>query len=236
MAWRSDEVSIEKITERAFDLTVNGQNVPGVYWRPKSGNANRIALLGHGGSTHKKVEYVQLVATLLAQRGIASMAIDGPGHGERASGSEVRSTEGFSDIWNAGGGTQGIVADWHAALNFIEAEEGVRPACWWGLSMGTMMGLPVTASDTRIRVALLGLMGIWGPNGDDLKRLAPEVLCPVRFLVQWDDEIVPREACLELYDALGSEKKTLHANPGIHTAVPQTEIAGSVEYLDRYLK
>tara|TARA_Y100000758_G_scaffold138291_1_gene97833 strand:- start:3660 stop:4370 length:711 start_codon:yes stop_codon:yes gene_type:complete len=236
MTWRSDEVSNEGITEREFDLTVNGQNVPGVYWRPNSGEANRIALLGHGGSTHKKVEYIQLVARLLAQRGIAAMAIDGPGHGERASGIEVQSAEGFSDIWNAGGGTEGIVADWHAALDFIESEEGVRPACWWGLSMGTMMGLPVTASDSRIRVALLGLMGTWGPNGDDLKRLAPNVLCPVRFLVQWDDEIVPRNTCLELYDALGSEKKTLHANPGIHTAVPQAEISGSVEYLDRYLK
>ena len=236
MTWRSDEVSNEGITEREFDLTVNGQNVPGVYWRPNSGEANRIALLGHGGSTHKKVEYIQLVARLLAQRGIAAMAIDGPGHGERASGVEVQGSDGFADTWNAGGGTEGIVADWRAALDFIEAEEGVRPACWWGLSMGTMMGLPVTASDSRIRVALLGLMGTWGPNGDDLKRLAPNVLCPVRFLVQWDDEIVPRNTCLELYDALGSEKKTLHANPGIHTAVPQTEISGSVEYLDRYLK
>ena len=236
MTWRNDEVSNEAITEREFHLTVNGQNVPGVYWRPKGGDANRVALLGHGGSTHKKVEYLQLVAKLLAERGIAAMAIDGPGHGERASGVEVQSSDGFADIWNAGGGTEGIVADWQAALDFIEAEEGVRPACWWGLSMGTMMGLPVTASDSRISVALLGLMGTWGPNGDDLKRLAPDVLCPVRFLVQWDDEIVPRNTCLELYDALGSEKKTLHANPGIHTAVPQTEISGSVEYLDRYLK
>ena len=236
MTWRNDAVSNEAITEREFDLTVNGQNVPGVYWRPKGGDANRVALLGHGGSTHKKVEYIQLVAKLLAERGIASIAIDGPGHGERASGVEVQSSGGFADIWNAGGGTEGIVDDWQAALDFLEAEEGVRPACWWGLSMGTMMGLPVTASDSRIRVALLGLMGTWGPNGDDLKRLAPDVLCPVRFLLQWDDEIVPRNTCLELYDALGSEKKTLHANPGIHTAVPQTEISGSVEYLDRYLK
>ena len=236
MTWRNDAVSTEAITEREFDLTVNGQNVPGVYWRPTGGDADRVALLGHGGSTHKKVEYIQLVAKLLAERGIASIAIDGPGHGERASGVEVQSSDGFADIWNGGGGTEGIVADWQAALNFIEAEEGVRPACWWGLSMGTMMGLPVTASDSRIRVALLGLMGTWGPNGDDLKRLAPDVLCPVRFLVQWDDEIVPRNTCLQLYDALGSEKKTLHANPGIHTAVPQTEISGSVEYLDRYLK
>ena len=236
MAWRSNTIIKNGITEREFDLSVNGQNVPGVYWRPEKNDASRIALLGHGGSTHKKVEYIQLVATMLVERGIAAMAIDGPGHGERASENRIQSPDGFADIWNEGGGTDGIMADWKAALDFIESEEGTRPACWWGLSMGTMMGLPVTATDSRIRVALLGLMGTWGPNGEDLKRLAPNVSCPVRFLVQWDDDIIPRDSCLELFDVLGSEKKTLHANPGIHTAVPQAEIASSVEYLDRYLK
>jgi len=96
--------------------------------------------------------------------------------------------------------------------------------------------LPVTATDDRVRVALLGLMGAWGPNGDDLLRMAPEVSCPVRFLVQWDDEIVPRDACLELFGALGTRKKSLHGNPGAHRAVPQFEVNASVEYLDRHLK
>ena len=101
--------------------------------------------------------------------------------------------------------------------------------------MGTMMGLPVCASDARIRVALLGLMGVAGPNGDDLERLAPQLACPVQFLVQWDDEIVPRAAALELFGLLGSAKKTLHANPGPHIAVPAFEVTASVDYLDHHL-
>ncbi len=129
-----------------------------------------------------------------------------------------------------------MLADWRAALDFIEAEEGAKLTGWWGLSMGTMMGLPVTATDDRIRIALLGLMGTWGPNADDLIRLAPEVTCPVRFLMQWDDEIVPRDACLDLYGMLGSVKKTLHANPGAHQAVPRFEFQASADYLDRYLR
>ena len=47
--------------------------------------------------------------------------------------------------------------------------------------------------------------------------LAPKVSCPVRFLVQWDDEIVPRDACLELFTAIGTSEKTLHGNPGMLT-------------------
>ncbi len=101
--------------------------------------------------------------------------------------------------------------------------------------MGTMMGLPVAASDPRIKVALLGLMGSWGPDADLLVEMAPQVSCPVRFLVQWDDEVVPRNACLELYDKLGSKKKTLHANPGPHSSVPQFESVASVDYLDRFV-
>ena len=41
------------------------------------------SLLGHGGTTHKKADYIMVVAGLLAGKGIASLAIDGPGHGDR---------------------------------------------------------------------------------------------------------------------------------------------------------
>ena len=107
-----------------------------------------------------------------------------------------------------------MIADWAAALDFIEAEEGARPTGWWGLSMGTMMGLPVTASDKRIKVALLGLMGNWGPNADDLVRLAPQVNCPVRFLLQWDDEIVPLDAGTRAVRQAGHQRQNVARKPG----------------------
>ena len=64
-------------------------------------------------------------------------------------------------------------------------------------------------------------------------RRSSPALCS--FLVQWDDEIVPRAAALELFGLLGSAKKTLHANPGPHIAVPAFEVASSVDYLDHHL-
>ncbi|HJN48905.1 MAG: alpha/beta fold hydrolase [Pseudomonadales bacterium] len=236
MSWNNKNVSHDGVEERGFELQVNKQTIPGVYWTPSDKKADRLVLLGHGGSTHKKVDYIENLAFAFSNRGIAAMAIDGPGHGERAKGGATDDPDSFAKVWRAGGGNDGMLADWKAALDFIEAEEGARPTGWWGLSMGTMMGLPVTATDSRIRIALLGLMGTWGPNKDDLTRLASEVTCPVRFLVQWDDEIVPRDACLELYDALGTRKKTLHGNPGKHQQVPEFEVDGSVDYLDRYLR
>ena len=202
---------------------------------PANGTAGRLVLLGHGGRTDKRAEYIVQVASLLAARGIATMAIDGPGHGDRATSEFTDDPEEFGRAWDDGGGTDGMLGDWNTALDFVEGEFGSRPTGWWGLSMGTMMGLPVCATDERIRVAVLGLMGTWGPNGADLRRLAPELECPTRFLMQWDDEIVPRDRCLELFGLLGSRKKTLHANPGAHSAVPAFEIVATADYLDRFL-
>ena len=239
MTWTTTETNDNGVIEREFVLPspAGGEaGVPGLYRSPADRPAGRLVLLGHGGTNHKRGDYLNLLARLLAERGMATLAIDGPGHGERRHFEFTGALDEFQRAWNSGGGTEGIVADWHASLDFVESEFGDRPTGWWGLSMGTMMGLPTSVADARIRLAVLGLMGTWGPNGDDLRRVAPDLSCPVRFLVQWDDELVPRDRCLELFDLLGSAKKTLHANPGRHAAVPSVEVTGSVDYLDRYLR
>ncbi len=234
MTWTGNDGKRGAAIEREFKLEVDGHEVPGVYWEPETG-ADRLVLVGHGGSTHKKAEYILMVVDLLVAKGIAAMAIDGPGHGDRKTREMGAVLEDFAKVWREGGGTAYALTDWKAALDFIEADKGTRPTGWWGLSMGTMMGLPVCANEPRISVALLGLMGTTGVNSEDLIAAAPKLSCPVRFLVQWDDELVPRDSALELFDMLGSKRKTLIANPGIHQNVPLPEFRGSVDYLDRYL-
>ncbi|MFT5210313.1 MAG: dienelactone hydrolase [Flavobacterium sp.] len=234
MAWTGNDGKRGTTIERDFTLHVDGHEVPGVYWEP-SGGADRLVMVGHGGTTHKKAAYILLIVDLLIEKGIAAIAIDGPGHGDRMTKEVGKGFDDFADVWNEGGGTAFALTDWKAALDFIEAEKGARPTGWWGLSMGTMMGLPVCANEPRISVALLGLMGTTGVNSEDLITHAPKLSCPVRFLVQWDDEIVPRDSALALFDMLGSKRKTLVANPGMHQAVPIPEFEGSVSYLDRYL-
>lgn len=236
--WTSDEREGPGYVERNLTLrsTVTNGPIPGIYRQPPTGSADRLVLLGHGGRSDKHVEYLVAVSTLLAGKGIASLVIDGPGHGDRALFEFTDRPEEFAKAWNGGGGTAAVLADWCTALDFTEAEFGPRPTGWWGLSMGTMMGLPVFATEERLQVAVLGLMGTWGPNRDDLIVQAPELERPLRFLVQWDDEVVPRDRCLELFDLLGSRKKTLHANPGAHSAVPAFEVVASVDYLDQHLR
>lgn len=236
MAWTSEQKPMEGSLEREFTLDGSTGKVPGVMWTPEDGPADRLLLLGHGGTADKRADYIQGVARLANQRGFAAVAIDGPGHGDRADRDFPPTSETFFEVWRRNGGTDAIVADWKATLDFIEGEDGQRPTGWWGLSMGTMVGLPVCVNDDRVAIAVLGLMGGWGPNGDELVALAPSLSIPLRFLVQWDDEVVARDKCFELFGLLGSKRKTLHANPGAHSAVPVNEVVASVDYLDQRLK
>ena len=62
---------------------------------------------------------------------------------------------------------------------------------------------------------------------------ARKLTVPVVFTMQWDDELVPREAALALFDAIGSKEKTLHANPGEHAAMPPFERDGWLAFFAR---
>ena len=74
---------------------------------------------------------------------------------------------------------------------------------------------------------------------------SPGVSCPapcsrrpgrsLQVLLQWDDEGNDRQLALDLFDAFGSKEKTLHANMGGHTGVPQFEGDDANRFFARHL-
>ena len=86
-----------------------------------------------------------------------------------------------------------MVADWHAAVDVLAADDvvGRVPVGYWGVSMGTLLGLPFVASDPRVRACVLGLAGRTGPTAERLAADAARVTVPTLFLVQLDDELFP---------------------------------------------
>ena len=68
-----------------------------------------------------------------------------------------------------------------------------------------------------------------------IEAAARAISCPVLFIWQLEDELFTREQCLALFDALGSADKRLHANPGLHPAVPPEELEFCQAFLTRYL-
>jgi dienelactone hydrolase len=231
------------ICERSFTLDRDRNPVPGLLWTPEGATGERpLILVGHGGSGNKRQDYVRsLVRRFVGRRGFAAAAIDGPVHGDRRPDGGKDSRLVFLDFakaWSSDASmTDAMVADWRAVLDRLQEldDVGAGPVGYWGVSMGTILGLPLVAAEPRIRAAVLGLMGLTGPTEDRIRADAPLVRCPVLFLVQWDDSLFARDAAFALYDLVGSKDKRLHANPGPHGAVPPEEFEASERFFARHL-
>lgn len=240
MQWIGEPVVERGVREQRFDVRCEGRRVPALLWTPESaGEGVPLALLGHGGSLHKRADYILATARRLAHRGVASLAIDGPAHGDRRRDggrdpAAVRSE--FETAWGRPEVTDETNADWLTALRAVQDHLGAGPLGYFGLSMGTMMGVPLVAAEPRVRAAVLGLMGVWGPTRERIGADAKSVRCPLRFLVQWDDEIVPRAAALDLFDRLGAREKSLRAHPGRHVEVPPDEMRAVADFLAAHLR
>jgi pimeloyl-ACP methyl ester carboxylesterase len=237
--WVGDGTTAKGVTERRFDVVRAARRIPGLVWTPETTPASALVLLGHGGAAHKRQGYiVALARRLVRHHGFAAAAIDGPVHGERRQDPDSAVESEFFELWRDDPTmTDEMVADWRATLDALQepAVLGSTPVGWWGLSMGTILGLPVVAAEPRISVAVLGLMGIVGPTKKRLADDAAAVRCPVLFLAQWDDELFPRDRAFELFGALASSDKRLHVNPGLHQEVPAEEFDASEQFLARTL-
>jgi dienelactone hydrolase len=231
---------------RTVALAVQGslEAVPALVWLPAQGTGGRpVVLIGHGAGGHKAAPIVARTAGLVTALGLAALSIDCPYHGDRTPPDEAGLTAAQRrerlglDGWrerNARAVPQ-AVADWRVALDAAQAldEVGTGPAGYLGLSLGARFGLPLVAAESRIAAAVLGLFGTaeTGPVAD----AARQITVPVLFLLQWDDELYPRDGGLRLFDLLGSTDKILHANPGRHLEFPSAELAEAARFLDRLL-
>jgi len=222
-------------------------DVPVVLWTPAGAAARRpLIVMGHGGGQHKRAPAVAGLAHRLAtEHGFAVAAADVPGHGDRPAEPEYSRIATENQARVAAGADlapliaefQALVArqtvpEWRAVLDAVQQLDhvGAGPAGYWGVSLGCGLGVPFVAAEPRVRAAVLGLGGALASA-----ETAARITIPVEFLVQWDDERVPRDQCLALFDALGSAEKTLHANPGQHGELPAWELDSTLRFFARHL-
>ncbi|MBO0838702.1 MAG: dienelactone hydrolase family protein, partial [Actinobacteria bacterium] len=176
--------------------------MPALVWLPAEPAGQRpVVLVGHGAGGHKAAPLVEHTAGLVNSLGLAALSIDCPYHGARTPLEEVGMTAAQRrerlglDAWrerNARAVPQ-AVADWRAALDAAQALDEIRsgPAGYLGLSLGARFGLPLIAVEERISAAVLGLFGT--PETGPVADAARQVTVPVFFLLQWDDELYPRD-------------------------------------------
>ncbi len=239
----TSETTSNGVSQRLFTI----DDITGALWAPTGDAGPRpLVLLGHGGGHHKLAEGVVARALdyVTACR-FAVAAIDAPEHGDRPkTGQNEQLVAGIRERVAAGEPVgpavvrynrelaKRAVPEWQATLDALQGLDGIGaggPVGYWGVSLGTGIGIPFVAAEPRITAAVFGLAG------DGLAEAAARISVPVAFLLQWDDELVPRESGLALFDAFASREKTLHANAGGHRAVPSFELDSSARFFTRHL-
>jgi hypothetical protein len=226
--------------EREFTLG----DIPGILWTPASSPAPLI-LLGHPGGLRDMYPRLASRARRSLATGFAAATIELPGTGDRP-----RSA-----------GAEQARADLHRALAAGEPVDEIvdrlviplveRAVPEWQSSLDALLSLPevsgpvgysggVIAIGIRLavvepRIAAAGLFaGSFVPRS--MFDEARQVTIPLHVLLQWDDEGNDRQLALDLFDAFGSQEKTLYANMGGHTGVPQFAGDDAARFFTRHLK
>ncbi|MEU1090338.1 alpha/beta hydrolase [Streptomyces sp. NPDC005892] len=228
------------------DFTVG--DVPGVLWSPASASADPapLILMAHAGGNDKKHPAMANRARLFVNGcGFHVAVLDAPSHGDRPrTDHDEQERSALAGARTAGESVMPVVVRYNehlaaralpemrAALDALQElpEIGTGgPVGFFGVRMGTAFGMPLVAADSRITAAVFGLY--WS---ESVVETAKHITVPVEFSMQWDDEHIPREDALALFDAFASEEKTLHANAGKQGEQPRFESAAAVEFFARH--
>ncbi|MFF2146783.1 alpha/beta hydrolase [Kitasatospora sp. NPDC058190] len=246
MQFTSEQRLDDDVLEREFTLG----EIPGILWTPESASASApvpLILLGHPPLGLRKT-YPRLVAR--ARRctadGFAAATIELPGNGDRPRWAAAEQAR--ADLRRAMEAGEPVgdeiidalilplveksVPEWQAALDaLLSLPEIGGPV---GYSGGVIsIGIRLAVVDPRI-VAAGFFAGSFVPAV--MFEEARRVTIPLHVLLQWDDEGNDRQAALDLFDAFGSQEKTLHANMGGHTGVPQFAGEDAAGFFARHLR
>ncbi|MCP9624848.1 alpha/beta hydrolase [Nocardia otitidiscaviarum] len=243
MQFTSTERLDDNFLERGFTLG----EIPGILWAPDSTTEPMpLLLLGHPPlGLHRMYPRLLTRARHAAAAGFATATIELPGSGARPRSAAVdRARTDMQDAQRAGAPITDDIIDrlilplvdqsvpeWRTALDALLELPELNGAvgCSGGLiSIGTRLA----AVEPRIQAAVL-YAGSFIPRA--IIEEARQVTIPLHVLLQWDDAGNDRQTALDLFDAFGSEEKTLHANMGGHTGVPRYAADEANRFFVRHL-
>jgi dienelactone hydrolase len=123
------------------------------------------------------------------------------------------------------------VPEWQTTLDALRALPEIGGPI--GYSGGPIaIGIRLVLVEPRIAAAGL-FAGSFVPAAtfDEARRIT----IPLHVLLQWDDEGNDRQQALDLFDAFGSQEKTLQANMGGHRGVPPFAGEDAARFFARHL-
>ncbi|MEO6942805.1 MAG: alpha/beta hydrolase, partial [Terrimesophilobacter sp.] len=224
----TSEQRFDDVVEREFTIG----EIPGYLWTPAlSSSPVPLILLGHPGGLRRMYPRLAARARALVSQGFAAATIELPGSGVRPASVAVEQARAeLRQAITAGERPSEEVIDrlvlplvdqavpeWQTTLDaLLDLPEIGGPV---GFSGGVIaIGIRLAVIEPRIVAAGL-FAGSFVPR--TILEEARQVIIPLHVLLQWDDEGNDRQLALDLFDAFGSPEKTLNANMGGHTGVPQ---------------
>lgn len=240
MTWTTSDDSQGMATVDFVGLQEGKRNVSGALWLPDSPRPDvPLVLFGHGASGDRYQPPIpELAQRFVDELQCPVLSLDGPVHGLR--GVAPVGLEAVLVYLKGSEAVADMVDDWHYAIDLALSRDeiGPRQLAYFGLSMGSTFGLPLLAERDDVIVSTLGLLGTTGalPAPMDLMRhtfldAARRITHPVFYLMQMEDEFVDHNGYLELFDAIASQDKRLHASPGRHAEVPPEELLFAFEFM-----
>jgi len=242
MRFTTEQRLDDGVVEREFTLG----EIPGILWTPGSASeAAPLILLGHPGGLHNMYPRLVARARHSAAEDFAAISIELPGSGDRPRFAEAEAARADLRLALEAGEpvsseivdrlvlplVERAVPEWQATLDAVLLLPEIGgPVGYAGgvISIGTRLAVV----EPRISAAVL-FAGSFVPR--TMLEEARQVTIPLLVQIQWDDEGNDRQMALDLFDAFGSKEKTLHANMGGHTGVPQFEGDDSTRFFVRHL-
>lgn len=244
MQFSTEQHLDDGVVERHFALG----EIPGILWTPGTASATApvpLVLLGHQGGLQSMYPRLVARARSAAKDGLACVAIELPGSGDRPPIDELEEARTELRRRIRAGHPPGDVVDRlihplveravpeaQAALDALLALPEIGGPV--ALSGGVIaIGIRLARVEPRLVAANL-FAGSFVPAG--MLEEARQVTIPLHVLLQWDDEGNDRQLALDLFDAFGATEKTLSANLGGHTGVPQHAGEEAGRFLLRHLR
>ena len=213
--------------ERLLDLVSGADRVPATFLLPRGAHAAPAVLLLHGFSSSKE-RMVQSVGRALQQRGVASLALDLPFHGERDGGRDAipyRNPLALVAAWTAAVREARAAIDWLGAQTEVDA--GRIGAI--GYSLGGFLTLMTASEEPRVRAVTLAAAGDL-PDTTPYAALVRRAVDPLRavrkldgrplLLVNGRRDTTTRPAQAERLFAYANEPKELRWYDGGHWPPP----------------
>jgi dienelactone hydrolase len=225
---------------REFRITRDGmRDITGAIWLPAHDSGSKTLMcLGHGASGDRyQAPICTLARRFTEEAGVPVLSLDGPVHGLRQIGDGGRTA--FFPEYQKEDSITSMTDEWTCAIEQIKSlpEVAAGKLAYFGLSMGSLFGIPMLASRSDVTVATLGLVGVEPefPHGDEILEAASRIDCPLLFLMQLEDELFPREGYLKVFDTFSSIDKRMHANPGLHPEIPAEEIDFAYDFITSHI-